>query len=44
MGHNDGNPEGEVHNNTGIPKEDRKFQINNLTLYLTELEEQQSPE
>ena len=31
----------EVHSNTGLTKKDRTFQINNLTLCLQELEEQQ---
>ena len=40
-GHSKGSPEKEAHSNTGIPKEDRKISINNLTLHLKELEEQQ---
>ena len=40
MGPSKGSPEWEVHSNTGLPKEDRKSQINDLTLYLQELEEQ----
>ena len=39
MGHSEGSPEREVHSNTGLPK--RRTQINNLTLYLQELEDQQ---
>ena len=38
MRHSKGSPEGEVHSNTGLPKEDRKI-LNNLTLHLQELEE-----
>ena len=34
MGQSEGSPEREVHSNTGVPKEDRKISINNLTLYL----------
>ena len=39
MGLREGGPEREVHNNTGLPKEDRKVS-NDLTLYVQELEEQ----
>ena len=43
MGHSEGSTERKVHSHTDLPKEDRK--INNLTLHLYELEEQQqSPE
>ena len=41
LGHRKGSPEREVHSNTILPKENRKSQINNLILYLQELEEQQ---
>ena len=40
MGHHKGNPEREVHRDTGLPKKDRKT-INELTLHLQEVEEQQ---
>ena len=40
-----GNPDREVHRDTGLPKKKRRrketSQINNLTLHLQELEEQQ---
>ena len=41
MGHSEGSPEREVHRNTGPPKKDKTFQINNLMLHLKELAEQQ---
>ena len=41
MGHSKGSPNREVHNNTGLPKKIETFQINNLTLSLQELEEEQ---
>ena len=41
MGHSEGSPEREVHSDTGLPKLIEIFQINNLTLHLQELEEQQ---
>ena len=41
MGHSKRSPEREVHSNTGLPKNIETFQINNLTLNLQELEEQQ---
>ena len=41
MRHREGGLEGEVHSNTGLPKKIETFQINNLTLHLQELEEQQ---
>ena len=41
MGHNKGSPEREVHSNTGLSKNLETFQVNNLTLHLQELEEQQ---
>ena len=40
MVHKEGSPEREVHSNTGLPKKDRKT-INELTLHLQEVEEQQ---
>ena len=41
MGHSKCSPEREVHSSTGLPKNIETFQINNLTLNLQELEEQQ---
>ena len=42
MGHSEGNPQREVHTDTGLPKKTiETFQINNLTLYLQKLDEQQ---
>ena len=41
MGHSKGHPEREVHSDTGLPKKIETSQINNLTLQLEELEEQQ---
>ena len=41
MGHSEGSSEREVHSYTGIPKKIETFQINNLTLHLQELKEQQ---
>ena len=41
MGYSEGSPEREVHSDTGLSKKDRTFQINNLSLQLQELEEQQ---
>ena len=41
MGYSKGSPEREVHSNAGLPKRIETFQINNLTLHLQELEEQQ---
>ena len=41
MEHNKGSPEREVHSNTSLPKKIERFQVNNLTLRLQELEEQQ---
>ena len=40
MDHREGSPQREVHTNTGLPKKEIS-QINNLTLHLQELEEQQ---
>ena len=41
MGHSKRNTEREVHSNMRLPKEDKNSQMNNLTLHLKELEEQQ---
>ena len=41
MGHNKGHPEREVHSDTGLPKKIETSQINNLTLHLQKLKEQQ---
>ena len=43
MGHTESSPERELHSDTGLPKKKKigTFQINNLTLHLQELEEQQ---
>ena len=41
MGHSKGSPEREIHSNTVLPKKIETFQVNNLTLHLQELEEQQ---
>ena len=41
MGHSKGSPEREIHSDTGLPKKIEIAQINNLTLHLQELEEQQ---
>ena len=41
MGHSKGDPEREVHNDTGLSKKDKTVQINNLTLHLKELRKQQ---
>ena len=41
MGHRKGSHEREVHRDTGLPKRTETFQINNLTLHLQELKEQQ---
>ena len=41
MGHSKGSPEREVHSDTSLSEKNRNFQINNLTLHLQELEEQQ---
>ena len=45
MRHSEGTTEREVYSNTGLPKKIEKSQINNLTLHLQGLkEQQQSPE
>ena len=41
MRYSEGSPKREVHNDTGLPKKIETFQINNPTLHLQELEEQQ---
>ena len=41
MGHSKGSPERKVHSDTCLPKIDTTFQMNNLTLHLQKLEEQQ---
>ena len=41
MGHCKSSAKGKVHSNTGIPKETRKSQINNLTLHLKQLEKEE---
>ena len=41
MGHKKGNPEREVHSNTGYLTKIETFQTNNVTLCLQEHEEQQ---
>ena len=41
MSNNKGSPEREVHRDTSPPTKIETFQINNLTLHLQELEEQQ---
>ena len=41
MGHCKSNAKGKLHNNTGLPQETRKSQINNLTLHLKQLEKEE---
>ena len=41
MGHCKSSAKQKVHSNTGIPQETRKSQINNLTLHLKQLEEEE---
>ena len=41
MRHSKGSPQREVHSDTSLSEKNRNFQINNLTLHLQELEEQQ---
>ena len=41
MGNSKGSPERKVYSNTGLPKRIETAQINNLTIHLQELEEQQ---
>ena len=35
---------GKVHSNTGLPQEQEKSQINNLTLHLKQLERNEEPQ
>ena len=44
MGHSKGTPEGEVHSDTGLPKEDRKILNKQLNLTSTRTRKQQSLE
>ena len=41
MGHCKSSAKGKVHSNTDLPQETRKSQINNLTLYLKQLEKEE---
>ena len=41
MGHRKGSPERAIHSNTGLPKRIETFQMNNLSLHLQKLKEQQ---
>ena len=41
MGHYKSSAKRKVHSNTGIPQETRKSQINNLTLFLNQLEKEE---
>ena len=41
VGHCKSSAKGKVHSNTGIPQETRKKSINNLTLYLKQLEKEE---
>ena len=41
MGHCKSSAKGKVHNNTGLPQETRKSQINNLTLHLKQPEKEE---
>ena len=41
MGHCKSSAKGKVHSNKGIPQEHEKSQINNLTLYLKQLEREE---
>ena len=40
MGHCKSTAKGKVHSNTGLPKETKKSQLNNLTLHLKQLEKE----
>ena len=42
LGCNKSNSKRKVHRNTIFPKKQEKFQMNNLTLYLKQLEEEQT--
>ena len=41
MGHCKSSAKGKLHSNTGTPQETRKGQINNLTLYLKQVEKEE---
>ena len=41
MGHRKSSAKGKLHSNTGTPQETRKGQINNLTLYLKQVEKEE---
>ena len=41
MGHCKSRAKGKVHSNTGLPQEQEKSQINNLTLHLKQLEKEE---
>ena len=41
MGHCKSRAKGKVHNNRGLPQEQEKSQINNLTLHLKQLEKEE---
>ena len=41
MGHCKSRAKGKVHNNRGLPQEQEKCQINNLTLHLKQLEKEE---
>ena len=41
MGHCKSSAKGKVYSNTGIPQEQEKSQINNLTLHLKQLEKEE---
>ena len=41
MGHHKSNAKGNIHSNTGLPQEQEKSQINNLTLHLKQLEKEE---
>ena len=41
MRHCKSSPKGKVHSNTGIPQEQEKSQINNLTLHLKQLDKEE---
>ena len=44
MGHCKSSAKGKVHSNTGLPQEQEKSQINNLTLHLKQLERNEEPQ
>ena len=41
MGHCKSSAKGKLHSNTGLPQETRKGQVNNLTLYLKQVEKEE---